>query len=709
MRFRFSALAAAAVLAASWAPPAQAGGLGSSGPALAQNGRESKPPVVLITVDTLRADHTSPYGYEKAETPVMEALAREGVVFEKALVHTPITLPSHATILTGTYPHFHGLQDVVGRLREDIPTLAEWFRGRGYATAAFVGASVLSADWGLDRGFQHYDDEIASGEALQRVDFDRMERPASAVIDRALAWMDVHREEPYFLWVHLYDPHDPYEPPEPYRSRFAQEPYDGEIAYVDFQTGRLIERLKSQGLYDPALIVFTADHGESLGEHGERYHAFFIYESVLRVPLIIKAPHGKAGPRPVADVRVKPQVRAVDLAPTICQLLGESIPSWMQGQGLLAHMLGRRDNDLPAYAETHYPRIHFGWAPLFSLSTGHDKFIQAPQPELYDLQEDPGEGKNLHAQDQALANRLAEDLTDIQGKYASRQKVPSEEAEVDPETMARLQSLGYVAFSQGGTSEDYSSLPDPKDKIGVYNQLNRAIEYTRQGRMQEALSLLEQVAAQEPEMPLVHFLMASEYSKAGMHLKAIEQYRETLRRNPESDPARFSLARSYVQAGLASQAVEVCRELIERDPGHYGAHEMLARLLMRGGNTEEAIEQQRQAIEIRPQSVDAHNNLGAFLFQAGRLQEAAQSYRRALEIAPGHPQAHINLTLALLQLRDFPKALEEARRAVQAAPDSALAHLYLGHALLGNDRIEEARQAYGKAKAIDPNLKVPSI
>ncbi|HSR67718.1 MAG TPA: sulfatase-like hydrolase/transferase [Acidobacteriota bacterium] len=668
-----------------------------------------KPPVILITIDTLRSDRTSPYGYQGAETPVMEALAKDGAVFEKALVHTPITLPSHATILTGTYPHFHGLQDVVGRLREDIPTLAEWFAERGYATAAFVGASVLSSDWGLDRGFQHYDDDIAQDASASRVDFDRMERPASTVVERALAWMDAHRQEPFFLWVHLYDPHDPYQPPEPYRTRFAANPYDGEIAYVDAQTGRLLERLKDHQLYDPSLIIFTADHGESLGEHGERYHAFFIYESVLRVPLIIKAPQGRAGPRAVSGVRVRPQVRAVDLAPTICQLLGHKIPPWMQGQGLLAYMLGRREADLPAYAETHYPRVHFGWAPLFSLSNGRDKFIQAPRPELYDLAQDGGELKNLFQGNQALANRLSEELREIQNKYAAQHETAPEDSQVDPETIARLQSLGYVAFAQGGTTEDYSSLPDPKDKIEVYNQLNRAIEHSRKGQVEESLELLERVAVEEPEMPLVHFLMASEYAKAGMHLKAIEQYRETIRRNPDSDPARFSLAQSYLQAGLTSKAIETCRQLIERDPRHYGAQEMLARLLARSGKIGEAVEQQRKVVELRPDSVDARNNLGAFLFQAGKLEEAAASYRDALRLAPGHPQAHINLTLALLQLRRFPEALEEARKAVAVAPQSALAHLYLGHALLGNQRPEEAREAYRKAKQIDPNLQVPSI
>ncbi len=667
------------------------------------------PSVILITVDTLRADRVEPYGYESAETPTMLRLARDGVTFENAICQIPITLPSHASLLTGTYPMFHGLQDVVGRLRDDVPIITEWFKQREYATGAFVGASVLSKDWGLQRGFDHYDDDFAQKSGSGQVDFDRAERSAEEVIDRALDWVGERGRKPFFLWVHVYDPHDPYTPPASFAERFKDRPYDGEIAYVDQQIGRLVERLDDLGIYDSSLIVFTADHGESLGEHDETYHGFFIYEASLRVPLIVKPSGGNISSRSVKGRRVSNQVRSVDVAPTIVQLLGERAPEWMQGEALTAFMLGRRQGvDLPAYGETHYPRVHFAWSPLFSLSNSRHKYIEAPRPELYDLQADPGETTNVIEGNRALSNRLKEELESLRTRYGSeRSHRPAEE--VDPEAMARLGSLGYISFSAGSTNnQDWAKLPDPKDKIGVYNKLNDAISLSRKGRTKEAMREFQAVAAQEPGMPLVHFLLAAEASKAGLHLQAIQEYRKTLEYNPDSDVARFNLVRSYVEAGLVDKAIAVARELIQRQPDHYAVREILARTLMRTGDIEGAIEQERMALQSRPDLAEGYNTLGSYLFFGGRYAEAIESYRKVLEFEPGHPRAHVNLALTYLKLNDFDNAVVEARRAIQATPGAALAHLYLGQAYLGKGMTEEARKEFQRAKQLDPNLQVPS-
>lgn len=672
----------------------------------------TNPSVVLITIDTLRADRVGAYGYDKAETPTMDALASEGVLFEKAVVQTPITLPSHASILTATYPPFHGVQDVVGRLREGVPIVSEWFRDRGYATGAFVGASVLSKDWGLDRGFEHYDDEFPAASPQGKVEFDRVERSAEEVISRALAWLEGRRQRPFFLWVHVYDPHDPYLAPAPFGERFQDRPYDGEIAYVDAQLRVLFERLKQWGLYDSSLITVTSDHGEMLGEHGEEHHGFFVYEAALRVPLIIKAPEGKVGPREVKGVRVPNQVRSVDIVPTIAQLLGEPIPQWSQGEGLLAFMLGRREGvDLPAYAETHYPRIHFGWSPLFSLSDGRRKAIQAPTPELFDLAEDPGELRNLASRNQALFNRLHEHIREIQSKYASPQDADqSSSVEVDAETRQKLQSLGYVSFSSGATTpSEWAGLPDPKEKIGIYNRLNQAIRHSREGRIPQAIEALSEVAKLEPEMPIVHFMLGAEYARLRRHLQAIEQFKLAIRHNPESDVARLNLAMSYSAAGLSSKAMETARELVERNPDNHAAGQLLARQLAKAGRLEEAVAALRAVALRRPDLADAHNNLGAYLFSLGRLEEAAESYKNALRQTPGQVEALINLSLTYVRLGRFEEALTQSQRAVQAAPGAALAHYYLGQSLLGTGAKEKARQAFERANQLNPSLKIPSF
>ncbi len=665
--------------------------------------------VILITVDTLRADHLEAYGYAKGKTPTIAELAKEGVTFESVIVQTPITLPSHATILTGTYPIYHGVQDVVGRLRDGVPTLAEWFKQKGYVTGAFVGSSVLAAPFGLNRGFETYNDRFHP-QGLRQIDFDRLERRAGDVIEPALQWVEKNRWRPFFLWIHLYDPHDPYTPPEPFATEFKEHPYDGEIAYVDSALAKFFQTLKQQKLYDSSLIVFTSDHGESLGEHREAYHGYFIYDASLRVPLIFKLSAVQAKGQPWKNARVPNQVRSVDIAPTVVQLLGEKAPPWMQGEGLLAIMAGKRPNaDLPAYAETHYPRIHFGWSPLFGYSTPNYKFVEAPIAELYDLKKDPRELKNIFSENKALAGRMKEDLHALQRRFAGNPGRPGNSGESDPEMMERLKSLGYVAFSAGNTGTTAQQLPDPKEKISTYNQLNRAIAVSRRGQVRVAIEMLQQVAQQEPKMPVVHFLLGSEYFTLGHYLKAAEQFAETLQYNPQSNVARFQLARAYSQSGLADKAEQTLREILSQEPRHFAARHLLATLLGKKGLFEEAVSEELKALEGRPDYADGYNNLGSYYFQLGKMDRAVDSYRKAVELAPNNPTAFTNLSLAYLKQGHYDQALEQARAASQLDPQSSLAHYYQGQAYLGKGMKEEARAAFRKAVELNPNLQVPQF
>jgi len=673
---------------------------------------EKKTSVVLITVDTLRADRLESYGYDRGKTPTSSALAREGILFENTLVQTPITLPSHASILTGTYPFYHGVQDVVGRLRSNVPTLAEWFKQRGYKTGAVVGSTVLLTQWGLARGFDFYEDNFPM-QGIRQIDFSRVERPADKVIDIASRWVSQNRASPFFLWVHLYDPHDPYIPPEPFAKDFSDNPYDGEIAFVESELGRLMDTLRLEGLYEESLIVYTSDHGESLGEHKERYHAYYLYDASLRIPLIFRVPEHLSKGRFAPGTRLPNQVRSVDIAPTIIQILGETVPDWIQGEGLAAVMAGKRKSlDLPAYAETHYPRIHFGWSSLFSYSTPTHKFIEAPIAELYNLEKDPAELTNVFGEQAALANQLKTQMHELQLKYAPRGETSGEGSgdSIDMETIERLKALGYVAFSAGGTSLDKSEvLPDPKEKIDTYNRLNDAIELSRTGESKAAIQIIQEVAVVEPEMPIVHFLLATEYFRDGLLLKAAEQFRETIRFNPDSNVARLNLARCYTQSGLNSKAEEVLRELLEREPANSGARHLLATVLAKRKAYDAAVEQQLMVLEGRPNYVEGLNNLGSYYLNLGNFLQAAVAYERALHQAPGSVMIRTNLSLAYLRQKRFDDALEQAQAATELAPEAALAYYYAGQAYMGKGMRSEARSAFKRAKELNPSLNVPGL
>ena len=669
--------------------------------------QRGKTPVVLITIDTLRADRLPEYGYTKAKTPNISALARDGVVFNEAYVQAPITLPSHASILTGTYPMFHRVQDVVGRLRDGVPTLATVLKKADYATGAFVGATVLSSRWMLNRGFDRYDDHFDAQEGLRQVDFDRIERKADDVMDPAIAWLGTVEKRPFFLWVHLYDPHDPYAPPAPFASEFRDRPYDGEVAYVDFVLGKLFQTLKQRGLYESSLIVFTADHGESLGEHQEAHHGYFIYEASLRVPLIFKLPAGQFRGTRVANI-----VRSVDIAPTVLQHLQITPPPTIQGESLLAMTAGKRAGaSLSAYAESYYPKIHFNWSPLFSLRSGQYKYIDAPQAELYDVPADPGEANNLIKTHQAVANKLKAELQGLQKRYASDVVEASETAarQLDPETMARLKSLGYVSFSSATPTRPGAALPDPKSKIQVYNQLNRGIFLSRRGMSDKAIETFTQVAEAEPNMPIAHFLLGMEYFEKAWYLKAIEEFKATIEHNPDSNVAMFNLARAYLESGQADKAEAGFRHLLEREPGHFAARHYLSLSFARRSRFQEAAEEEIKALQLRPDYVEGHNNLGSFYLNLGQIDKAIESYRKALSLRPALLVAGINLSLAYLKKGAYDEAIQSARDVITRDARRSLAHFYLGQAYLGKGLKDEARQAFQKAKELDPKLNVPAI
>jgi choline-sulfatase len=415
--------------------------------------------LVIITLDTTRADRLSVYGFMDAAMPHLDRLAREGVVFDQATSPAPLTLPAHCSLFTGLFPPAHGVRDNADRpLSSEHTTLAETLRAQGFRTGAFVGSVVLDADRGLAQGFDTYGG-VVDTRASERAPGPPRRRRGDEVVTEAIRWIERTDDSRFFVWAHLYDPHRPYDPPEPFRSTYT-DPYTAEIAFADAQIGRLLEALNRRKLLDRTIVVVAADHGESLGDHGERDHGIFVYESVLHVPLIIRAPN--VSPRRIADV-----VRLVDVMPTVLDLL--RVPRRpVDGISLVGMMHGEaRQVEVDAYSESQYP-LRFGWSPLRALRAGRYKLIEAPRPELYDLDRDPFEQRNIHAERRDLARALAQRLTTLERRVPARPRGDGTDPILSAELQQRLTSLGYIGSGESRAPSDHHDLPDPKDCVGIF-------------------------------------------------------------------------------------------------------------------------------------------------------------------------------------------------------------------------------------------------
>jgi choline-sulfatase len=639
----------------------------------------ASPNVILITLDTVRADRMGFLGSRRGLTPNLDALARQSVVFTRAYSQVPLTAPSHATILTGTYPQFNQVTDFQIPLAQELPYAPEILRTHGYHTAAFVGAIILdpSARFapGFDRGFDTYDAGFRawhSGEDR----YQTTERRGGEVVAHALAWLNRHPQGPFFMWIHLYDPHHPYDPPEPYKSKYASAPYDGEIAYTDSAVGKFLGQLRARGLYDNSLIAVMADHGEGLGDHGEDTHGIFLYDETIHVPLVIKLPSAaSAGKAPAkkaaAGKRIESPVELVDVLPTILQAVKIPVPPEVQGESLLgmltmkpapasaesAEVTAATSPGRPAYAETDYPHRAYGWSSLQALRTGKYLYIKAPRQELYDQSADPKAEHDLSSASTAVTGTLAAQLDAFRQKTSSGREAPA--SVVDPEAQEKLAALGYVA-SIGNVSGSGSknSGADPKDKIEVVSLTNQANFLVEDQRYQEAVPVLQRLIAAEPEAsrPYVQLgqclIMLKDFPKAvpalrkivaarpdltishfqlGMALLASEdiagavpELEIAVARDPRWERARLMLATAYLQTDRAPDAVKQCEKVLEFDPNHYPTNLLLGRILLLKGDAEAALPKLEKAAALQPEAPDPHMLLTDAYDRLGRKTDAAR-------------------------------------------------------------------------------------
>jgi arylsulfatase A-like enzyme/Tfp pilus assembly protein PilF len=672
-----------------------AGVLAFSGQILAANPppRKPLPNVVLVTIDTVRADHVGCYGARDVATPTLDSLAHDGIVFEDAISQVPLTWPSHAVIMTGMYPFQNGVQDFTGQpLEKRFRTVAQAFKQRGYATGAVVSAFVLDKSWGLARGFDFYDDAFSPEDYSQKGKNQGMvERPAEMSVTRALDWLKRTAHRPFFLWLHLYDPHSPYDPPEPYRTQYSSRPYDGEIAYADHELGRLITWLKGSRLYESSVVVVLSDHGESLGEHGEKEHGFFVYNATVRVPLIVKPPAG-SGFRPG---RVARPVETAAVAPTLVRLAGvkDPIATQFQTPDLLA---SAKETDSVAYSETFYSFDSFGWSPLHALETSRYQYIDAPRPELYDVTADPEEKNNLAAQQPATVAVLKDKL---QALLQKNPFTPSQNGgpSLDPEALEKLRALGYVAYRSSVPEGVLTgNLPDPKDKLWEFQTILAAQDALHAGDMATGQSLLAQVQEKDPKMYIVPFYLGEAALSQQNWEDAATQFRRCLELSPGFKWAMTGLARALIYSGKFEEAKLWAEKVLKLNPESLQAWYALAVIESRT-DKKASVAAYEKAISIQDHFAPLHRDLGLLQFEQHNYAEAAKHLSKAVELGVSDAVVFNSLGISYSRTGQLTKAVECYKKTLELNPKLVEAHVNLAYAYQRLNRSKLAREEYETA------------
>jgi len=661
--------------------------------------REAGLDVLLITLDTLRADALGCYGSSRPGTsPAIDRLARAGVRFESAHAHNVLTLPSHANILSGRYPFEHGVRENAGfRFPADGETLATLLKRAGYRTAAFVSGFPLDSRFGLDRGFDVYDDSFA--DAKGAVDFVLPERSGAETVELARRFLDAPSSAPRFVWVHLYDPHTPYRAPEPFASRFASEPYYGEVAATDDAVGRLVAPLLEAGRAGGALVALTSDHGEGLGEHGEQTHGFFAYETTLRVPLVLFAP------RLLAPRVVRSPARHVDLVPTVLDALGLPEPPGLAGRSLLPAAVGQAQAEVSSYFEALSGMLTRGWAPLYGVVEGREKLIELPLPELYDLGADPREATNLAAREPARMEALGGVLAGFRARDAGAR--PAEES---AETRDRLAALGYVTAARAEIKETYGVEDDPKRLIELDAMMQEVVALQIRGQDREALARCRQVVERRPAMPAGWVQLAHIHSKLGETDQAIAVLRRAFELKPDELATVILLAGSLNDAGQPAEAELLLRAFVEREPPSADALVTRGIALAQLGRAKEALASFGRARELDPSNPMTLVQIATVLLTSGRDADARAALEQAIALNPDVALAHHTLGLVAVRQRDDALAERSFRRALELEPAGADTLLNLASLLARRGRATEARPLFEQfLRVAPPSLYGPAI
>jgi arylsulfatase A-like enzyme/tetratricopeptide (TPR) repeat protein len=643
-------------------------------------------PVILISIDTLRSDHLPAYGYKGVETPNIDALRAEGILYERAYSQCPLTLPSHSSMLTGVLPAEHGNRDNIGYvLNKGVKPIAEILKGNGYATGAAVSAFVLRRESGLNRGFDLYDDAVDPLTTARTIG--SIQRDGERTAKIASDWI-AKQEKPVFFFLHLYEPHTPYTPPEPYWSRYASR-YDGEIARVDAIVGTFLQSLKDDGLYDKALVILTSDHGEGLGDHGEDEHGIFLYREALQVPLIVKLPGGR-----LAGTTVAAPVQSIDIVPTILERTAVNPPVKLAGRSLISFIQKRGPEKRAIYAETYYPRFHFGWADQHSLIDGDHHYLQSPKAELFDLASDPAEKRNVIAGDRRILFAMREAIA----PFIREAELP---AAIDAEEAAKLAALGYLGSTV--QTKPGEVLPDPRDNLDTMKRIGQAFIKYRDKDYAAGLAITDSLLQTNPRILDLWDIKSKILAGLGRPGEAVVAAKEGLRLSPHATHLAIEIARLQLDEGNLDDAQRHAELAVKADPAQ--AYEVLARIWLERKDFRKAEEAAQQAIRGDSERVASLVTLarvqrdagsldealrtidravslkrdkeevatlyfirGDILARLGRFDEAKRDLKKEIALFPEDPSAYKNLVLLLVAQNRIPEATELLRSLVRAAP-----------------------------------------
>lgn len=658
-----------------------------------------RPNIVLVTFDTTRADRLGAYGYSKGLTEAFDEFARQGVIFDRAYTPSPVTLPSHATMLTGLYPPEHGLRvNGTGRLGGEIPFLPELLKLHGYETGAFIAASVMDSQFGLDRGFDVYDDLMPARKVTRNVSEPR--RDGKDVITSAMEWLRKRTSRPFFCWIHLYDAHGPYDRrAEEFADRFSEQPYDAGVAWETRQFGRLTEFLKQSKLDSKTVVVVAADHGEGLHEHLETDHGMLVYNATLQVPLVFVYP-----PICKPNVHAQDVVSLVDITPTLLDLARIPAPKHISGRSLKDALHGKILGSRDCYAETDTPFVVNRWSPMRAIISERWKYIQSTRPELYDLEKDPNELTNLVDTATEQLEIMKDRLADLEDAFVSAKAQNLKLSESD---RAKLLTLGYLSGTKvkesGGAIKDTEKLRDVKDMLPLLEKYDQARQILSEGKYEDAIALLQQIVAatkdfpaagyllgncladthrledakfvyrtvlaQCPDYTMVHHKLGRVCAAQGDFEQAAIEFSEYLRENPDSAPDHFELASALVQLQKFDEAITEFRETIRLSPSFVSAYISLGQLFNLRNRPKDAMECFEQAVQHNPNSADAHAHLFMTLAQAGQLSRAMVHANKSISLAPDSFENRFNLAVFLISQRRFAEGISQLRVAQKLRPD----------------------------------------
>ncbi len=686
---------------------------------------------IIITVDTLRADRIGCYGFSEIKTPTMDMFAARGVKFEQCIAQAPLTLPSHTSILTGTYPTFHGVRDNGGFLvPEELATLAELMQQNGFQTSAFVAAYVLDSKWGLDQGFDHYFDNFDLSK-YETISLGRVQRQGDEVLDEVIPWLEEHKHQKFFSWIHLYDPHTPYEPPSPYAEMYPKRPYIGEIAYTDSLLARLWEYLDKNDLINNTMLVFTSDHGESLGEHKESSHGFFVYQAGIHVPLIFVSPF-----KHMQGLSRLSVVSSVDIMPTILELAGIAVPEQVQGKSLLPLFFSEEKNERFSYSETYYPRFHYGWSELKSYQNERFKIIVAPELEFYDLARDPGELHNIVDSQPAETRRFRNLITEFIER-TGKSAYELDHSHMDEESRQKLAALGYIGTFADSSSLEGKKLGDPKEKIDIFNRISKARELGLREEFDRAARMIMEIIEEDPHVIDAYFSLGILYLRQRKFEQAVDNFKKVLEIKPDDNNSVINMSNCYVQMGKLDKA-ENCildklellqmdsqiyfklgdikslkkeykaaekyfNKCIELNPYSTSAYNALGGIYIVWNDLDRAESYLKKAEGLNPQLKDLHHNFALILEARGDLDGAVSEYLKELENIPHNFRASHNLSRLFRIKGDTTKELAYLEKTIDINPDFPLSYFYLARIYLNRgEKYEEAITLVKKGIELKP-------